>query len=56
MLDPVLNAINSKIYKVPYEDKVLRSVIVKKSMRYRTSLKEVSDIESSIMRKIIGRQ
>ena len=56
MLDPVLNAINGKIYKVPYEDKVLRSVIVKKSMKYRTTLKEVNDIESSIMRKIVGRR
>ena len=56
MLDPVLSRINGKIYKVPYEDKVLRSVIVKKSMKYHTTLKEVNDIESSVMRKIVGRQ
>ena len=56
ILDPILKAINGKIYKVSYEDKVLRSVIVKKSMKYRTTLKEVTDIESSIVRKIVGRQ
>jgi len=56
MLDPVLSAINGKIYRVSYEDKVLRSVIVKKSMKYRTTLKEVNDIESSVMRKIVGRR
>ena len=55
ILDPVLSKLKSWIYNIPYEDKVLRSLIIKKSMKYRTPLAEVNEIELSLMRKIVDR-
>ena len=51
---PILMWVRKKLYTVPYEDKVLKSLIVRKSMKYRTELLEVHEIEMSIMRKISG--
>ena len=50
--EPVLKWITKKLYAVPYEDKVLKSLIVKKSLHYRTVLPEVNELEMSIMQKI----
>lgn len=54
VLNPFLKWAHRKLYKIPYEDKVLRSLIVKKSLKYHTSLSEVNEIESRIMKKING--
>ena len=54
-LTPVILWLNKRIYSIPYNDKMLKSVIVKKSMKYRIGLQEISAIELSIMKKIQSR-
>lgn len=51
IFSPILKWMRVNLYKIPYEDKVLRSLIVRKSLKYRTSLAEVNEIEKMIMRK-----
>ena len=54
ILHPVSSKLNHLMYNAPYADKVLKSLIVRKSMKYRAELPEVLEVEKSILRKISG--
>ena len=41
-----------KLYSVPYEDQILKSVIIRASMRYRTELTDLVDMEKELLNKM----
>ena len=48
----VFNWCRNLLYQMPYNDQVLKSVIIRAALKYSTPLPEISDIEASILKKL----
>lgn len=54
VFNPIFSRLTKLFYNAPYSDKVLKALIVRKSMKYHTELPEVLEVEKSILRKLSG--
>ena len=49
---PIIKQCHRFMYRVPYEDQILKSVIIRASMKYRTELNELVEMEKALINKI----
>ncbi len=55
LLGTIVQKMRSRLYKVPYPDQVLNSVIIRTAMKYHVSLPELERMERSILNRIHGK-
>ncbi len=52
LMQPLLRKVHARMYAVPFEDQVLKSVIVRAAMKHRVSLPELDEMERFILNRL----
>ena len=52
ILSVLIKQAHRLMYSAPYEDQILKSVIIRASMKYRTELSELAEMEKALLNKL----